>query len=307
MDDVCVSLGSGANAQEVGAWMTENDVQYPEGYDLVESDGSRFDGHCVRAFFQGYREAVTYVFNTRPCYAAVLRAQEQCTTYTSDGLAVRLIGTQKSGVTYTTSCNSLINAFILSVASRGMHVRVIVAGDDGLACCRKGEGEELKRRIDAFADIVGHVFKSKVVDLDTAKFLSSYFGEICPFRLGDGYITTYQLTPEPCRFLAKFGFSLLPQRHPRTWLEQNAYAAACNFSAEPRLRDAFLRIKREGPYRSSHDQWSDTMLCVPEVRRVALARRYGVGSLDFFDGLDLAQCVIIEHLELTKMFLHAGY
>lgn len=310
-NEFVVSIASGHNAAEVGSWMTQNDRLFGAGnYDLVETDASRFDGHSHTFFFEEFVQRMREVYAVRRCFNTSLRAQNEVVSSSTTGLKVKLRGTMKSGVPHTTLLNSIINAFVLYLAFlfSGIWGRGAVAGDDGIIAVSKGKGKEYCEAIAKAAKFCGHEYKAKVVTLNTAKFLSSYFTEVFEMECPNGIVTDYVLTPEPCRFLTKFGFSLQKQKCPKQWLAQNCLAATKVFQAVPQIARCFSIGAGKGKEEwlmEDHEQWMNPCRPVPQHRQVDEVLRYGV-ALSEFVFCDFSRHRVFKERFLVDAFAHVG-
>lgn len=203
--DVKITLASGLNQDELGAWMSDCLTDYPNAR-FYERDGKSWDATMNRQ----HHEFKMWCY--RFADAEILRAIDEgfevsgCGIYrkgyTSTRLAYTLRGTTKSGHNDTTIGNSLVNAAIAYEAMVRLNLKgdIIVAGDDLLVVV---DG-------DFDADLLAAEESKLGITPEYAKFthyLDVSFISGIWFKNSDNKFT---FTPKPGRLLRKLFWTVNP-------------------------------------------------------------------------------------------------
>jgi len=242
-----ISIGSGMTPDALGFWFTKTAELMSTGeYVIVATDVKKCDAHqnvgCYDLFFR----CIRWMWRTGPGARRVMKiieAHRDAVFSLPNGKTVKLKGTLKSGSTFTTLMNSLINAVILYSAARDSGApwgsfRIIVAGDDGLLVIPRRYVQSLA--LTEVSRRFGHEFKQEVVDSLGATFLSCHFWPVEPYETLWG-VASWKAAPIFTRVLAKCAWSDEPSVS-LTWLREIGQAYAAVFSGVPGFEHAFSDV-----------------------------------------------------------------
>jgi hypothetical protein len=303
MDDM--TLGSGYNATEIGVWMTN----VPVGWRLYEADASKYDGHQQPEWFDMLSNILKKMRHAPWWVGPSVDAQKDAPTKLRDGTKLGIIGTMKSGSTFTTLLNSLVNVGILRLASKLAGVppgcsKFIVAGDDSVFAV--DPRYDMMPYIQRAGELLGHELKVKETDLTGVKFLSSYFSPIIAEETKYG-TSEFKLTPEPARMLTKFGWSLDFQPSPSQWLKECSQAASAVYSGVPGFEHIFGQPSVDKTaFLRSENRKVDRLSKYRDDSRVNYRQRYGIDAEDL-DGTSVSCHRAIYDPVFESVFAHAGY
>jgi len=300
-----MTLGSGYNATEIGVWMTN----VPADWVFVEADASKYDGHQNASWFNMLANILGSMRHAPWWVREAVLAQRDSPTKLRDGTRFKVDGTMKSGSTFTTLLNSLVNIGILWLASRLAGIpeeccKFIVAGDDSVFA--HDPRYDAAPFIREAGRLLGHELKVKVETLSRVKFLSSYFSPIVEEQTRCGP-TMYKLTPEPGRMLTKFGWSLDFQPSPQRWLKECSQAAAAVYSGVPGFENIFGTASAQSTHHLlSENRKVEGLSRFRDDARIDFNSRYGVRPEDL-EGLRVDEHRAMYAEVLERIFVHAGF
>jgi len=250
-----IVYGSGLNPKEIGALWELFCVLEGQGYTIWVSDYERYDSTIGIPAFRAYRR-LSQACCPDHMFEAIHKIHERATISLIDGTKVKVVGTMKSGATYTTKQNTDLNllATFHSLAAASelpldeifSLVCVAAAGDDLLFAT----APKLTKRLSVSSlrlqySRFGFSAKVERTDLVKATFLATQYW---PGR---------RAAPELARWAYKFGWSLTRQPDYAKWL-QNCYRGAfCNLKAVPFLSEA-LQLHCNGSYHYTTDHYTFT-------------------------------------------------